>query len=454
MLLSSLALTAIIGTVVPQNENPDVYMQAYGDFLYMFFNVLDIFDMYHAWWFQLLLLLLAVNLLVCSVERLSKTWKIIFIKKPVFIIDRFRTISNRVEFDDQRTPEQLRQVFEPVINRSFKYLRIDSIENGFCIFAEKWRWTRLGVYVVHLSVILLLLGGIVGNIFGFSGHINVREGETVNSIHLRKTGQIEKLDFEIRCDDFNVTFNNDGSPKEFRSSLTIIEKGKPVLKKDIIVNDPLRYKGISIYQASYGEVPGNSIPQKPVKKRTGEDILLNFTSTETGVLYQKKTTIGKEIDIPGKKGKFTITGYKESADFMGQNIGEAYMGILVPEGQEPVEVLLPLHFPNFDKMRKDRVIISIADQEREMLNLSKMSDKVYYTGLQVAKDPGVWFVYSGFILMLIGCYITFFMPLQRICIEIQKDGKKTRVYTSGTSNKNKTRMEYIVKKISEKLGKL
>ncbi len=65
VLLLSLAFTSIVGTVIPQNESPSAYFQEYGAFFYNLFDILDIFDMYHSWWFQLLLLLLNINLIVC-----------------------------------------------------------------------------------------------------------------------------------------------------------------------------------------------------------------------------------------------------------------------------------------------------------------------------------------------------------------------------------------------------
>jgi cytochrome c biogenesis protein len=91
-------------------------------------------------------------------------------------------------------------------------------------------------------------------------------------------------------------------------------------------------------------------------------------------------------------------------------------------------------------MQKGDMVISVSEYARR-----------YYTGLQVTKDPGVWVVYSGFILLIIGCYITFFMSHQRLCIDIVKKGKKCRVMVSGTANKSKLGMQNKIKRISEKL---
>ena len=455
VLLLSLAVTSIVGTVIPQNVNPAAYFRAYGEFVYKLFDFLGIFDMYHSWWFQFLILLLTINIIVCSIDRLSATWKIIFVKNPSFNLSRFRKLSQKEVFDGKHSPKELSKVYEPFISRHFGYTRVEETDKGLCIFAEKWRWTRFGVYTVHLSVVLLLLGGLIGSIFGFEGFVNIPEDEKIDSIRIRNTGQIRPLGFEVLCNDFNISFYDNGAPKEYRSSLTIIEHGKPVYEKDIIVNDPLRYKGINIFQSSYGKMSSSAIQKKIIQiKDHQEDITLNFVSKESGKAYKIKAVIGKPVDIPESLGKVVIVEYKESAEFGGQNIGHAYMGILTPKGKSPVKIMLPLHFPNFDKMRRGVVFISVAEQETKTFNPGEKSDRRYYTGLQVTKDPGVWVVYTGFIGMIIGIFITFFMSHQRVCIEIVKRGKNSQVMVTGTSNKNRLAMQNRIKKISEKLIKL
>ena len=455
ILLLSLAVTSIVGTIIPQNENPAAYFRAYGEFVYKLFDLLGIFDMYHSWWFQFLLLLLTINIVVCSIDRLSVTWKIVFIKNPKFNLSRFRKLSQKEVFDNKQKPKELVKVYESFISKHFGYTRAEETDKGLCVFAEKWRWTRFGVYTVHLSVVLLLIGGLIGSLFGFEGFVNIPEGEKINNIRIRNTGQIRSLDFEILCDDFDISFYNNGAPKEYRSSLTIIEHGKPVYKKDIIVNDPLRYKGVNIFQSSYGKMPSDALSQDKVPARDSlGEITLNFTSKNSGKKYRIKTVIGKVVDIPEGLGKFIIVEYKESAEFGGQNIGHAYMGILTPKGKNPVNIMLPVHFPNFDKMRRGSIIISVADQKAKTFNPDKKAGQRYYTGLQVTNDPGVWVVYTGFIMMIIGIFITFFMFHQRVCIEIVKSGNKSKVIVTGTANKNKLAMQNRVKKLSDQLAKL
>ena len=90
------------------------------------------------------------------------------------------------------------------------------------------------------------------------------------------------------------------------------------------------------------------------------------------------------------------------------------------------------------------VIISVAD-----INVKQTQAAVrYYTGLQVARDPGVWVVYSGFIFMILGCYITFFMSHRQICVDVNATEDKYRIMVAGTANKNKLANERKVKKIA------
>lgn len=430
IVLLTLAVTSILGTLIPQNEDPAAYVQAYGEFAFRLFSTLGLFDMYHSWWFQSLIVLLTVNIVVCSIDRLSATRNILFVRKPSYHVSRFRKLKNKETFDDDRSPEQIRTLYASYFERAFRHSQMENTEKGFCIFGEKGRWTRFGVYTVHLSVILLLVGGLIGSIFGFDGFANIPEGETVTSVRLGNNGKTLPLPFELRCDDFNVSFYDSGMPKEYRSSLTILEDGQPVLTKEIIVNDPLRYKGISMFQSSYGPMPPNKAS-------------LNLTSKQTGMIYKKQVIVGEVIELPENLGTFVLNGFDSAASFRGQNIGEALRGTLTPKQGNPVEILLPLRFPSFDKMRRGNLIVSLAALEQR-----------FYTGLQVTSDPGVWLVYMGFIIMIIGCYITFFMSHQQFCVEVVQKSNYCRVIVSGKANKNKLGVQAKVKRISEKLADL
>ena len=428
-LLLSLAFTSIIGTLIPQNKDISFYHMEYGEITHLLAS-LGIFDMYHAWWFQFLILLMAVNIIVCSVDRLSGTWKIVFHKKGIFSKGRFRKHPSRIEFEATRSPEELKTIFRPLVSKGFSFFKTETVENGFVLLAERRRWARLGVYVVHLSILVLLTGALTGSFFGFDGYANIPEGGETDLIRMRDSEKTLKLDFKIRCDDFDVSFYKTGAPKEYRSKLSIVENGVVALTKEIIVNDPLNYKGIRMFQSSYGRIPS-------------KHVAISFAMAESGMVYTQRMAMGETIQVPENMGTFTAKSFSNAFNFRGHNIGASYTGVFTPKKGPPVEVTLPLNFPSFDKMRRDSVIISVAGE-----------DKQYYTGLQVTNDPGVVIVYIGFIMMIIGFYISFFMYHEQLFVEIKEitnGDKKSAVTVAGISNKNMLGIRRKVETLSKRL---
>ncbi|MDM8538079.1 cytochrome c biogenesis protein ResB [Desulfobacterales bacterium HSG17] len=330
VILVLLAATSIIGTLIPQNAEPSAYVNAYGEFVYRLLFVFDLFNMYYSWWFKTLIVLLAVNIIVCTLNRWPGTWKIISSQNLKFsLAGKKQSIA---EFSDHREYGELDSDYRAYIKQKFKKFRVESLENGFRIIAEKGRWTRLGVPIVHLSIVFVLSGALLGSFVGFEGFVNIPEGGSVDRIRLMNGKSVKELGFEIRCDDFDVSFYETGAPKEYRSSLVILEKNQNVLEKDIIVNDPLRYKGINFFQSSYGSMPPNNVN-------------LSFTNKDTGVSVQHNLTVGQSVELPDKGGKFTLGQYNQDYHFKNSELGEAVMGVLTKPGKASVEIALPFDFP-------------------------------------------------------------------------------------------------------------
>ena len=432
VLLLALAATSVIGTVIPQNAAPAMYIQKYGETLYTLFDALDFFDMYHAWWFRLLLALLTINIIVCSINRLQATWKIIFPKKVNFQADRFRKSKDREEWEKAASLEDLQYAYENYLGRHFRQLTRKEKKDGHLLFAEKGRWTRLGVYAVHFSILLLVIGGLVGSLFGFEGYANIPEGESVKQIDLKNKDAQKTLPFAIRCDEFSLSHYESGMPKEYRSTVSLLNDGKVVHQADIRVNDPLHYQGISIFQSSYGRVPDDSFT-------------LVFTDPESGMEYRREAAVGAEVDLPGGKGSVFVQDFSTSFNFRGHNIGEAFLLRLMPADSEKSRrsIVVPVNYPRFDRMRGGDFVISIKDV-----------DFGYSTGLQVSRDPGVPIVYAGFIIIIIGCYITFFMRHKQVCVELTKGDGRTEVMLACVSGKNRPGLRAVTRRLAEKMKSL
>src|SRR5512139_3997372 len=72
-----LAVASIFGTIVEQNQPPEKYHQIYEDWAFALMDRLSLFDMYHSWWFLLLLVLFTVNLTCCTLDRFPKMLKVV-----------------------------------------------------------------------------------------------------------------------------------------------------------------------------------------------------------------------------------------------------------------------------------------------------------------------------------------------------------------------------------------
>ncbi len=430
VILLSLAVTSIIGTVIPQNENLMLYQRKFGDVLFTLFNALGIFDMYHSWWFRLLLFLLTVNIIVCSINRLNATWKVIFPKKPSFSAARFRQSKYRKTWTAEQSPDQLKALYAPWLARQYARFTEQSTENGFLLFGEKGRWTRLGVYAVHASILFMVAGGLMGSIFGFDGYVNIPEGESTDTVLLQNQKPEIQLDFKIVCKEFELSFYEDsGMPKKYRSRLALVKDGQTLVEQDILVNAPLRYKGINIFQSSYGKMPATNL-------------VVTFTETASGLIYEKKAVMGAPVEMPGNAGTLTVEDFRPNFPFRGISLSNVFLCRLAPRDGEPGHIIIPADFPRFDAMRQGDFVISIAN-----------ADFKYYTGLQVTRDPGVPIVYAGFILMIIGCYITFFMFHQKICVEIIAESGQTTVTAAGISAKKRPGMNAVVRRLAARLQK-
>jgi len=443
VVLLCLAVLSSFGTFIPQNESPADYQKAFGPFLYRVLSTLDLFDMYHAWWFRLFIVALAVNIIVCSIDRLQSGWKIIFTRNPKFNPRQFRQRAGARQFSVVAAPGLLENSCRAALTKAIGACRVLETEDGFALAAESGRWTRLGVYIVHLSVVVLLAGGLIGSIFGFEGYVNIPEGQSADTIQLRNAMLTQKLPFTIRCDDFEKQTYDTGAPKEYRSKLTLLENGREILKKEIVVNDPLRYKGINIFQSSFGEV-GGAAAANPQSLGKSDDIDLSFRSAASGMIYTSKATLGQVVEIPEGLGRLVVESYTAQGRFENMELGPMLTATLTPAQGPSQTILLPLKFPKFDGMRRGEVIITASVA-------SAAGGPVYYTGLQVTRDPGVWLVYTGFLLMIAGCGITFFLSHRQMVIDLRPDGGGAVVTVSGTANKNKLGMQTKVDRLADQL---
>jgi cytochrome c biogenesis protein len=413
-----LAILSIIGTLITQNATRSDYIQRYGLGLYEVLNFFNLFDMYHSWWFSAILLLLVINLIFCSINRFPGVWSQIS-RPPTGLEDSMLKALSYVERVQIKTKGEAKadENIRTYLKKRFGNPIPFEAESSITLFSEKGRFSRLGVYITHLSLLIILIGGILGSLYGFKGHVEILERETVDQIFLRiKDQEVPKpIDFSVRCDDFKITYydlpgRKEKHVKEYTSLLTILENGKEVLKKAVQVNHPLHYKGLAFYQANYGTV---------------HDVTLGIQWRSKKEKTTFKGPEGVTVPVPNSNNLIRVLQYAPQV----HNFGEGVQVVLFKPNQEPRPFWLLKAFPKFDEQRQDEFILTFeGDSPRE------------YTGLQVTKDPGVWVVWIGCSLMIFGLIVSFFFSHQRVWVRIPKS-PGGEIVLAGSANKNRLGFE-------------
>jgi cytochrome c biogenesis protein len=410
-LLILLALASILGTLIKQNASPMEYAQQFGPGLYGFLNRLGLFDMYHSWWFRGILALLAINIISCSWTRFPRIWR--KITRPQGEVDKVQvaTLPYTKRLKRSLSPEEVAGKASSIIGGIFRKPLLSETNEATVIFAERGRMARLGVYITHLSILIILFGALIGSLFGFKGFVNIPEGKTIDRIFTRqRQGMMPKtLGFKVRCDDFRITYYDVNTQerlvKEYISTLTFLEDGREMMKKEVRVNHPLTFNGLRFYQSSYGSIPEITL----TVGNENQEENLSLVAHE-----------GERVKIPGSETFFEILQYHPQIHDFGEGIVMA--------------LLKPMAVPQKFWLLKVRPKLVDGYQ----LTLKGVTQREY-TGLQVTKDPGVWVVWVGCILLVCGLIVAFFFSHQRMWVLIPK-GKST-ILVAGTANKNRMAFE-------------
>ena len=428
VLLILVVILAAVGTIILQRPvtEPDEMQSAYSPQALRILDAVGLTDVFHSWWFLLLVALVSLCIVAASIDRFPNSWRY-FARPYKYPDESFRRASHPQKSLPIADEESGLVAAERALHSlGFKPERVVR-EDHFSIFAERGRISELAVYIVHASLLLIFFGTIVDGIWGWRGTLNLDEGQTSNIVVLHD-GSKRALPFAIRCDAAGQENYKDGSPKKWWSNLAVVKDGQDIQKKEIVVNDPLLYSGVRFYQSSYGPngkvdklmlvaAPSNGSGQKQefgLAVNEASDLDADTTvrfaefipdfAVRDGQVYRKSN----ELENPA--AHLVVTSKKAGKDF-------------------------DVWFPPMD---------GVADNSKSPYQFQATDLKMaHFTGLQVSHEPGQWGVWSGVVLMGVGLAFVFYVVHMRFWAAPVRDPKtgKYSLWIGGSANRNRDAFE-------------
>lgn len=415
VLLGSLGSAVIIGTMIlqrPMTQEGQIE-QVYAPQTVRLLNALGLFDVFHTWWFILLLGLLGANITLASLERFPQVWRLFV--RPHFLADEWylRQLPFRKEIPlGFHTPAEALALAKSKLSDLGYPPKPKSLEKG-TLYVEKHRAARLAPYIVHASLLIIFAGAIIDGLWGFKGFVNLTPGARTESVEAMTTpGAPHNLGFTLRCDGVGMERYSDGSPKQYWSQLAVEESGREVVRKTIYVNDPLTFKGVRFFQASYAPT---GTPDKLVldASRAGQDASqhpaqrISLQPGKPAHLDDSGATVELTEFVPD----FVLDGNQISSRSDEPRNPAIQLSVTLPGGKQ-AEVWIFPKAPQMAPPNQSGINFQLQEVEME-----------YMTGLQVAHQPGQNLIWGGCLLLTAGLMMALYMSHVRIWGVVGHDRK-------------------------------
>ena len=297
------------------------------------------------------------------------------------------------------------------------HLREDEKENRTYILARKKILGLFGADIVHIGILIILAGGIVSGLGGFRKNLSFSEGEI---------SAVPKANFKLRLDKFETEYYPNGSVRDWKSTLTIIENENPKITKIIEVNKPLSYKGFVFYQSSCGWDWKNSILEILVRKRS-----------DPAFIKEIRTKLGEKVSLEEENIQISVLHF--IPDFVVNEKNEIFSRSLQPnnpavflEGWHENEKIFSgwifARFPDISRIHSEKE----TDLHFELKDFKANQFSV----IQAAKDPGVNFIWLGSVIVMIGLFLAFYWPTREIRMILEESNGETEIIAGGIAAKN------------------
>jgi len=285
-LLALICIASVIGTVVMQRQPANNYINQFGPFWAELFGRMDLFTVYSAPWFLLILAFLVISTSLCVIRNTPKILRDLRVAKLSLRPASSQAYRHKAQAEWTQAPAAALATLSARLQADGWRPKFDARADGTLVAARKGSSNKLGYIAAHSSIVLICLGGlldgdlVVRTIAAVQGKtLYTGTGNTVKNIDEHRLGAnnpsfranlfvpegdragvaligvpggtlLQQLPFELELKKFVVEYYDTGAPKLFASDV-VLHDGPETLSARIEVNKPLIHKGVAIYQSSF-----------------------------------------------------------------------------------------------------------------------------------------------------------------------------------------------------------
>lgn len=390
-ILLLISFCSIAGTIIEQDQSIENYKINYpltnpvfGFLTWDRILQFGLDHVYKTWWFFTLIFLFGISLISCTFLQQFPSLKIarrcqFFRTSSQFYRLKISTILNNFSFN---------KILLRIKKKKYSIFQQKNI-----IYCYKGLIGRIAPIIVHFSMILILLGTIIGSLFGFKAQEIIPKTETFHIQNLLNNGQLTIVPkTSARINDFWITYTKNKTISQFYSDISILDpQGNETNRKTISVNYPLIYKGIYYYQTDWNLI---GLRFQNLDHKIIEYPLVNILNTQrkvwlTWISKNSAVNDGIVAIIDNLEGYSSV--YNENGQFLGN-----------------IELNETVYF------------------NRPITLLEIISS----TGLQIKTDPGIPIIYLGFFFLMISTLISYITYSQIWIIQ-----KNQKIFIGGNTNR-------------------
>jgi cytochrome c biogenesis protein len=381
------------------NRLRSVYEPAFGVGVVDLMERLQLFHVFTSTPFTVALLVLAVSIFICTLDRTPRLWQ-----QSAWI-----RVAQPDAYYDPRLPDRVSiepgpgltagAVAAALQRHRFVVRREVGPTGAEYVYGDRNRWTKLATLVSHLGLILFLVAGLVTARFGDEQGLVVAEGDTLTVQPIGTPGLllVENLGFEAPGLETGVA-------SDFTTDLAVYRDGELLARKTIRVNDPLQAGGYTFHQNGFGPAPDLLI-------RSTEDGSILWS----GPVPLTDSAAGRPfgaMPVPGR-----AFGLELLLDRSPEGIGALVVLPYAVRGTNPDGTPIIVEGDPVYVIRGQPVDMGGLDLTVEIRGFSE------YTLLIAKRDPGAIFVWVAFAALLLGLAVTFYLPRRRVWARLRPDGR-------------------------------